>query len=325
MALNFFRTTGIVDERELPYRASDNSPDWPLYAGWENRVYKISANDNWISATTHNIKYHLSTYGPLVTAMHTSSDWYWPVGGSATAAAPIADPPGGCLAAGADDVGDINHAVVIVGYEDDPGMPEGGYWIVRNSWGSGWGDDGYGYIKYGVVEGHHRVHAVTGDAWYVGPAPGDFDFNALVGMGDFSLFSAHYGLAEDDPEYDPVFDLDYNGVIAQGDWSIFSELYGTTSRYPYGGYAPASAPEPAALSLVAMVVFALMGRNRKWVRTTSLGTPLRAVTRVDRMDGPREDLVPGDHRRGCLAGDAQAVTAVPGWSIRSGRVGRLSI
>jgi len=46
-----------------------------------------------------------------------------------------------------DDFG-INHAVVIVGYND-----AGSYWIVRNSWGSGWNGDGYfevGYDECGI-------------------------------------------------------------------------------------------------------------------------------------------------------------------------------
>jgi C1A family cysteine protease len=41
------------------------------------------------------------------------------------------------------------HALVIVGYCDDESMSEGGYWIIKNSWGTSFGDNGYMYIPYG--------------------------------------------------------------------------------------------------------------------------------------------------------------------------------
>ncbi len=47
-----------------------------------------------------------------------------------------------------------NHCVTIVGYHEgsaDPGYLAGNYWIVQNSWGTGWGDNGYFYIEYGAA------------------------------------------------------------------------------------------------------------------------------------------------------------------------------
>jgi C1A family cysteine protease len=41
----------------------------------------------------------------------------------------------------------INHAVVIVGWGKLKGVD---YWIVRNSWGPGWGANGYILIERGV-------------------------------------------------------------------------------------------------------------------------------------------------------------------------------
>ncbi|MBC7543059.1 MAG: C1 family peptidase [Candidatus Sericytochromatia bacterium] len=40
------------------------------------------------------------------------------------------------------------HAVVLVGYEDNPEAPGGGYFIVRNSWGTDWGNKGHCRISY---------------------------------------------------------------------------------------------------------------------------------------------------------------------------------
>ena len=36
---------------------------------------------------------------------------------------------------------EIDHAVTAVGYGTDPNS--GNYWLVRNSWGTGWGESGY--------------------------------------------------------------------------------------------------------------------------------------------------------------------------------------
>jgi len=39
----------------------------------------------------------------------------------------------------------IDHAIQLVGYSPN----SGGYWIVRNSWGPAWGEQGYIYLAYG--------------------------------------------------------------------------------------------------------------------------------------------------------------------------------
>jgi C1A family cysteine protease len=64
------------------------------------------------------------------------------------------------------EVNDGGHAIVLVGYADDPDYAGGGYFIVRNSWDSRWGTKsvfgpGYGTIPYLFISDHNR------DAWCI--------------------------------------------------------------------------------------------------------------------------------------------------------------
>merc|ERR1712137_1132811 len=70
---------------------------------------------------------HLATNGPL-SASVAASDWSSYHGG-------VFD--------GCDYNGNmvVNHAVTLIGYGTDPA--EGDFWLVKNSWGTSWGEGGY--------------------------------------------------------------------------------------------------------------------------------------------------------------------------------------
>ncbi len=153
-ALSFIKNTGIVSESILPYQADDdysNDPNWPLPAGWENQAYTIDSyaavvdyNSDGVLNETDDYQGALEDYGPLVIAIFNKLLYKEPPNQSS--------PP----------YSEINaHSVCVVGYEDDESLDEGGFWIVKNSWGAGWGDNGYGYLLYGDES---SVYAVTGDA-----------------------------------------------------------------------------------------------------------------------------------------------------------------
>lgn len=60
------------------------------------------------------------------------------------------------------DKGETNHMVVLVGWNDTDKIDgQTGYWIMRNSWGSKWGDKGYAYIPYGCSRIGEDASTVT--------------------------------------------------------------------------------------------------------------------------------------------------------------------
>jgi hypothetical protein len=128
----YIQNTGLPEETCFPYTALDSNDNPPVTCNlacvnWTSSTYKIDSYSG-VSATVDAIKNALSTNGPLVTTMAVYNDFFSYTSGVYTHVT-------GSLAG--------YHAVVIIGYDDT-----GNYFIVKNSWGSGWGSTaGYGTEK----------------------------------------------------------------------------------------------------------------------------------------------------------------------------------
>ena len=153
-ALQFIRDNGMPDETCMPYvdqwscwcddsdlcdyrctyrgvGQCSNRTCWQRCSNWDRRLTKISAT-GFVGTSRADIKEALVIYGPLAASMGIGRE----VGGQWT------DPRDYVYGCGDDWT--TNHAVVIVGYDDYYG-----YWIVKNSWGTSWGDDGFFKVPYG--------------------------------------------------------------------------------------------------------------------------------------------------------------------------------
>jgi C1A family cysteine protease len=128
-ASNFSVSTGLPPESYDPYTAT-NGQCSSAATGWQTATSQISSW-HWVTTTSPTvdaIKNDLNTYGPLVTTMQVYSDFFYYSGG-------VYQYISGTKQGG--------HAILIVGYDDT-----GQYFIVKNSWGSGWGESGYFKIAY---------------------------------------------------------------------------------------------------------------------------------------------------------------------------------
>ena len=54
---------------------------------------------------------------------------------------------GGGIFSGCSPNSELNHAVSVVGYGTENGKD---YWLIKNSWGTNWGENGFGKIERGV-------------------------------------------------------------------------------------------------------------------------------------------------------------------------------
>ncbi|MBN2054532.1 hypothetical protein JW905_06395, partial [bacterium] len=125
--VDHFISPGCVAESCMPYEARNAVPCIQDSCGYVAHA----AGYHTIGQNINGIKNALQT-GPVPCAMTVYDDFY-------------AYQSGCYQRTGGDPV---NHGVCIVGYDDSIC---GGAWIIKNSWGPGWGQGGYGYIKYDNV------------------------------------------------------------------------------------------------------------------------------------------------------------------------------
>jgi len=126
-ALRYIRDNGSVDENCMPYTASDSNCN--RCSDWQSRLTYVDEVYSFIPSRS-TIRQSVVDYSPIYIYMGIGSEYGGYFDGSGVYR---------CT-----NNSGINHAVMIVGYNDT-----GSYWIVKNSWGASWNGNGYFKVGYG--------------------------------------------------------------------------------------------------------------------------------------------------------------------------------
>lgn len=161
---------GAVMESEFPYAAADLPCGGPYNREYTIQGWAYIGSSSGVPST-ESLKEAIYAYGPISVAVHASNAMQAYGGGIFNTCA----------------TGEINHGVVLVGWDDTQG--DAGVWIMRNSWGSNWGEDGYMRMPYGCASiGYGACYTdYYGGAYLVadtcvGWSPFDVQFQGLSGL-----------------------------------------------------------------------------------------------------------------------------------------------
>jgi C1A family cysteine protease len=135
---DMYENPGSVYEADFPYVAYDGycKTNLTYHEQIDNYAY---VNPYVTVPSTTAIKTAIYNYGPVAAAVYANDSFSAYTSGVYTGSS-----------------GTVNHGIILVGWDDSKGA-----WILRNSWSSGWGENGYMYIKYGTGSvGYASMYAV---------------------------------------------------------------------------------------------------------------------------------------------------------------------
>ena len=128
-AVEIGRKYGLALEAELPFHIQT-----AMFSGNENTLFASCAQRRFASyfnlqKNLANWKVWLASNGPILAGLSVEASW------------DNARATGGNIDTFQPSTVRGGHAIAVVGYKTD------GRFIVRNSWGTGWGDQGFGYVS----------------------------------------------------------------------------------------------------------------------------------------------------------------------------------
>ncbi len=204
---------GIIPESCFEYYANDNIPCSKKCENWEEKLVPLLDYGSWKSDGSNTdierIKTEIIEKGPVVAyIMATESFKIW--GGT------IHNPNAYFYHLFSLPFGFVNHVVIIVGWKDSSLVPNGGYWICKNSWGQEWGYDGFFNVAYKCLNiDRHIIVWADYD-------PHSFDWPPYVDTG-----GPYGGYPNQEVTFDASKSMGFEGNIIDYSWDFGDENTGS--------------------------------------------------------------------------------------------------
>ncbi|CAH1960193.1 unnamed protein product [Acanthoscelides obtectus] len=123
-AFNYVINRGVLTDKEYPYTS---------YTGKEGKCkkqggVKISGYKDIPEGDEQALAKAIALIGPVSVGVDASHMQFYSTG--------VITKKSGCK----NELGDLHHGVLVVAYSEE-------YWVIKNSWGSSWGEEGYFRLK----------------------------------------------------------------------------------------------------------------------------------------------------------------------------------
>lgn len=150
-AFTSMMTLGTAKESDVPYQGKKFGPRAVFDNPYRALIWGFVGNG--FTASIEEIKLNLLLHGPLVVAMFASDAFENYTGGTYDAF----DMPNANEIV--ENKGPTNHVVTLVGWDDAKQA-----WHIKNSWGATWGEQGFGWVRYGsnlIANGAFWIEALN--------------------------------------------------------------------------------------------------------------------------------------------------------------------
>ena len=289
MVANHLAQMGTVLESDLPYSATPGA--CPAGLTYQTTLLGWEMLSGPTVVPTATLKAAIMDHGPVYSSIYVGDAYNpaWDAAFRTYDGSSVLVYTGGQIT--------TNHAVLIVGWDDTLAHAQGrGAWIVKNSWGSGWGDGGYFTIAYGADDGYgaaglgsyaaymtdRQPYDEAGALWSYDEAGwrGYVGYRSTEGWGA-NVFTATEQTQVTRVEFWTVDAMERVDIALYGDFGsgpVGPPLWQSEGHsYDYAGYRSVPVDPPLALEAGARVAAVV----RFVARTTQMPVPIDTVSSPD--------------------------------------------